>query len=551
MRLTNASGTAFDLEVEREVRLLFDRARPGTRPACAVCSGGVAVVGFETRNRVTNRGAVPWRRETGLVSIWIAGTFAPSPSTTIVLPFRAGSRTPSSARSVNDRYFGRVPSDRLAGRGERVYFRGDGQQRGKIGVSPRRARPVLGSYDARRRRRAHAGDLHAPRGRRRARLRQLALGAAAPTRTRGDAINAYNDGPATPGAAPFGPFYELETSSPALALAPGESAEHIHRTLHFVGAPGGSRRMARASLGVGIAEITAALVGPSIGAGDVPPSFVDAHVHFWDGARMPYPWLAERAGNRGRAHARRARARGGRALPEAIVFVESAVDPARALDEVAWVEALAAREPRIAAIVAQVAVDRGAETEAALAALAGHALRARRAPQPAGLSRPGALSAAGVHRRRARGRRAGVDVRSLRPARAAPRLHRARARLSGDDVRPRSRGQAGHPRRRPRSLAAELAALARLPNVVCKLSGLVTEADPATWTPAALRPYVEHLLSCFGPGRLLFGSDWPVVNLAANYRRWLETALELLAPLSAGERAAVLSDNARRIYRLS
>jgi L-fuconolactonase len=59
------------------------------------------------------------------------------------------------------------------------------------------------------------------------------------------------------------------------------------------------------------------------------------------------------------------------------------------------------------------------------------------------------------------------------------------------------------------------------------------------------------LLTCFGPGRLLFGSDWPVVNLAANYRRWLETALALLAPLSPEERAAVMSDNARRIYRLN
>jgi len=97
---------------------------------------------------------------------------------------------------------------------------------------------------------------------------------------------------------------------------------------------------------------------------------------------------------------------------------------------------------------------------------------------------------------------------------------------------------------------AQIAELASLPNVVCKLSGLVTEADPATWTTATLRPYVDHLLSCFGAGRLLFGSDWPVVNLAANYRRWLETTLELLEPLSAGERADVLSENARRIYRL-
>ncbi len=97
---------------------------------------------------------------------------------------------------------------------------------------------------------------------------------------------------------------------------------------------------------------------------------------------------------------------------------------------------------------------------------------------------------------------------------------------------------------------AHIAELARLPNVVCKLSGLVTEADPATWTSDALRPYVEHLLSCFGAERLLFGSDWPVVNLAASYCRWLETAVDLLTPLSAGERADVFSENARRIYRL-
>jgi L-fuconolactonase len=97
----------------------------------------------------------------------------------------------------------------------------------------------------------------------------------------------------------------------------------------------------------------------------------------------------------------------------------------------------------------------------------------------------------------------------------------------------------------------QLRELARLPNVVCKLSGLVTEADPATWTPAALRPYVDHLVSSFGPERLLFGSDWPVVKLAASYSRWLETALELLAPLSPAERDAIFSGNARRVYRLS
>ena len=78
---------------------------------------------------------------------------------------------------------------------------------------------------------------------------------------RGDANNSYNDGAPTPGAKPLGPFYELESSSPAAALAPGESAEHVHRTLHFVGAPEDLDAIARASLGVGIADITSAFSG--------------------------------------------------------------------------------------------------------------------------------------------------------------------------------------------------------------------------------------------------------------------------------------------------
>jgi len=94
---------------------------------------------------------------------------------------------------------------------------------------------------------------------------------------------------------------------------------------------------------------------------------------------------------------------------------------------------------------------------------------------------------------------------------------------------------------------ADMAAIAARPNTVCKLSGLVTEA-PADWTIEELRPYVYHLLAVFGPERLLWGSDWPVVNLAGGYDRWREVSLELLAPLSERERAAVLGGTAARIY---
>ena len=94
-----------------------------------------------------------------------------------------------------------------------------------------------------------------------------------------------------------------------------------------------------------------------------------------------------------------------------------------------------------------------------------------------------------------------------------------------------------------------VAALARHPGVHCKLSGLATEAGP-DWTPAALQPYVDHLLASFGPGRLLWGSDWPVVNLAGGYARWATATEDVLRGLADADRNAVLGDNARRFYGL-
>jgi len=94
-----------------------------------------------------------------------------------------------------------------------------------------------------------------------------------------------------------------------------------------------------------------------------------------------------------------------------------------------------------------------------------------------------------------------------------------------------------------------IAAAASHPLVCCKLSGLATQARPG-WTQATLRRYVEHLIACFGPHRLLWGSDWPVVNLAGGYARWLAATDTLLAPLTEMDRAAIMGENARRFYGL-
>jgi L-fuconolactonase len=93
---------------------------------------------------------------------------------------------------------------------------------------------------------------------------------------------------------------------------------------------------------------------------------------------------------------------------------------------------------------------------------------------------------------------------------------------------------------------------ARRDNVFCKLSGMVTEADHERWTPADLAPYVGHALDCFGPQRLMYGSDWPVCLVAgADQRRVLEALERNLAALSATERAAILAGTAKRFYRLT
>ena len=96
-----------------------------------------------------------------------------------------------------------------------------------------------------------------------------------------------------------------------------------------------------------------------------------------------------------------------------------------------------------------------------------------------------------------------------------------------------------------------LRACGRRPNVWCKLSGLVTEADPANWLPEHLAPFVKAALQAFGPRRLMWGSDWPVCLLASGYDRWMEAAGELLKESSVADRAWIFGDTAAEFYGLT
>jgi len=249
MSLTNYSGTEFDIEVDRTVRLLSAAdavARLGVGSA-----NKVNIVAFESSNTVTNAGRAAWTKESGLVSIWILGQFVPAPSTTIAIPFEPSARGPV----VNDAYFGKVPADRLVVGPKTIFFKGDGQYRSKIGLPPARAQSIAGSYDA------STGALTLVQYTRPANAKDYVNSMWEQQREpySGDVINSYNDGPPAPGQKPLGPFYELETSSPALALAPGAKYTHVHRTFHLVGSEPDLDRIARAALGVSLAEVKSAL----------------------------------------------------------------------------------------------------------------------------------------------------------------------------------------------------------------------------------------------------------------------------------------------------
>jgi len=252
MRLVNASGTAFELEVQREIRMLHDKD-PG-RILGIQPDEGLRWVGYQTRNKVTNTSDRDWKRETGLLSAWILGMFNPSLRTTVVIPFKQGPDE-KLGPIVNDAYFGKVPGDRLKIEPGVLFFKGDGQKRSKIGVSPRRSLGVLGSYDADNQVLTII-HFNQPKG---AVDYVNSMWEIQKEPFAGDAANSYNDGPASPGAAPLGPFYELESSSPALPLKAGLSFTHTHSTFHFQGSVDALDKIAHRILGTGIGQIASAL----------------------------------------------------------------------------------------------------------------------------------------------------------------------------------------------------------------------------------------------------------------------------------------------------
>lgn len=276
---------------------------------------------------------------------------------------------------------------------------------------------------------------------------------------------------------------------------------------------------------------------------------VDAHHHLWDPALADYPWLTDDLA------AIRRRFDVSDLLPlleaagvEATVLVQTRSSTAESREFLATARAT----PRIAGVVAwtdltspAVEDDLAALREAAGGErLVGIRHQVHDEPDPDWLLRPDvrhgleAVDAAGlVYDLLVRSRELPA---AFETARAMPGLRFVIDHLAKPSVRERAMSP----------WSERLGLFSALPNVACKLSGLVTEADWATWSTDDLRPYVDRALEIFGPGRLLFGSDWPVSLLAAPYVRVIESARDLVGGMSEAERAAVMGGTAIEVYDL-
>ena len=248
--LTNASGTRLEIGVERTVKLL---SKTDVEQVLAAQLGdSLDFVAYESENILTNRGQSAWNEKNGFLSIWLLCMFNPSEKGVVFVPHKQGSET-EMGKVVTDDYFGKVPADRLIQKDGILFFKVDGKFRSKIGISPQRALPFCGSYDPDNK------------------VLTL-LWCSLPEKPMkyvnskwgkqddplmGDAINSYNDGPVADGSI-MGPFYEIESSSPAALLSSGEKITHRQRIFHISGSESQLSQLTQKLFGIPVTAVAQA-----------------------------------------------------------------------------------------------------------------------------------------------------------------------------------------------------------------------------------------------------------------------------------------------------
>jgi hypothetical protein len=242
MQLVNYSGTELFVKVDRKVTALD---KPAIEQILKTTySDEVNVVAYSTENTITNTGDKEWNDSTGMPCIWLLDMYPPSANATIIIPFKKDTTQP-----VNTNYFGAIPPGRLKYADSVLFFKADGKKRSKIGVPPGAAKNIAGSYDDEKKMLTiTVFDIY-PEGR----YLNMEWDTKKPPFS-GDAVNAYNDGPLEDGRR-LGPFYEIESVSPAAFLAPGKSLTHKHSVFHFTGEEAVLDPICRQTLGVSLAQV--------------------------------------------------------------------------------------------------------------------------------------------------------------------------------------------------------------------------------------------------------------------------------------------------------
>jgi L-fuconolactonase len=280
-------------------------------------------------------------------------------------------------------------------------------------------------------------------------------------------------------------------------------------------------------------------------------SIVDTHVHLYDPAAIAYPWMAGVPKLNSPHGPAEYTAAIGPVKVDKLVFVEVDAGPGEHLAEARWVETLARSDSRIAGIVASIPLEEGAAAEADIAAFAKMPLArgVRRliqghAGEPGWCLRPAfveGVKAVGRH-----GLPFEICIYHSQMKDAAELVRRCpEVSFVLDHI-----GKPGVRDGLAELWGREIRDVAALPNVVCKLSGVTTEADHRAWTYDQVAPYMSHVVDTFGFDRLVFGGDWPVLELAASYPEWVAIVDRVTAGVPESDLRKLYRDNAIRIYRL-
>jgi L-fuconolactonase len=282
-----------------------------------------------------------------------------------------------------------------------------------------------------------------------------------------------------------------------------------------------------------------------------PHTIVDAHLHLWDPRRIRYPWL-DSIPALNRPYGLADFLADAAAIPvESLVFVQCDAEPSAFEREVAWVSEQSKLDPRIGGLVAFAPLEKGRAVTADLERLKQHSiLRGIRRiiqsePDPDFCLRPDFIEGVRTLKDFDLSFDICIDWRHmanvLRFAELVPDVplildHIGKPPIKDGTISP---------------WAEQLRTLAGSSNVVCKISGVATEAEHRNWTAEQLKPYIEAAIAAFGFDRILFGGDWPVSTLAIGYTQWVRLLEDMLAGVAAGDQKKFWRDNAVRVYRLN